>query len=42
MHPDDSDHPARPQTWGQRHALSILTSVLFGLLALVTCIQVAC
>jgi len=42
MHPDDSDPAARPQTWGQRHALSILTTVLFGLLALVTCVQVAC
>jgi hypothetical protein len=30
------------ETWGQRHAVTILTTVLFGLLGLVMLIQVAC
>lgn len=30
------------QTWGQRHAVTILTTVLFGMLGLVMLIQVAC
>jgi hypothetical protein len=42
MHPDDSDNSSRPLSWGQRHAVTILTAVLFGLLALVITIQVAC
>lgn len=39
---NDANDPQRPTTWGQRHAITILTTVLFGLLALVTIIQVAC
>jgi hypothetical protein len=31
-----------PQSFGQRHATTILTTVLFGLLILVMVIQVAC
>ena len=42
MHPDDSENSSRPQSWGQRHAITILTTVLFGLLALVMSVQVAC
>jgi hypothetical protein len=42
MHPDDSETSSRPQTWGQRNAISILTTVLFGLLAFVMILQVAC
>jgi hypothetical protein len=30
------------QTWRQRHAVTILTTVLFALLGLVMLIQVAC
>lgn len=30
------------ETWGQRHAVTILTTALFGLLSLVMLIQVAC
>jgi hypothetical protein len=30
------------ETWGQRHAVTILTTVLFGLLGFVMLIQVAC
>lgn len=30
------------ETWGHRHAVTILTTVLFGLLGLVMLIQVAC
>ena len=36
------DNEQRPTTWGQRHFATILTVVLFGLLALVTTVQVAC
>lgn len=39
MHSED---PPPPQTWGQRHAVTILTTVLFGLLGLVMVIQVGC
>lgn len=42
MHPDDSETSSRPQTWGQRHAITILTVVLFGMLAFVMVLQVAC
>ena len=42
MHPDDSENSSGPKTWGQRHAITILTTVLFGLLALVMSVQVAC
>jgi hypothetical protein len=31
-----------PQSWRQRHAITILTTTLFGLLALVMLVQVAC
>ena len=31
-----------PQTFGQRHGVTIMTVVLFGLLAMVMFIQVAC
>jgi hypothetical protein len=41
-HPDDSERPSRPQTWRERHAVTILTVVLFSLLALVITVQVAC
>jgi hypothetical protein len=37
-----SDESPRPQTWGQRHAVTILTTTLLGLLALVMTVQVAC
>jgi len=30
------------ETWGQRNAVTILTTVLFGLLGFVMLIQVAC
>jgi hypothetical protein len=42
MHPEEPEQPSRPQTWGQRHAVTILTVVLFALLAFVMTIQVAC
>jgi hypothetical protein len=42
MHPDDSDNSPRPLSWGQRHAVTILTVVLFGLLAFVITFQMAC
>jgi hypothetical protein len=41
-HPDDSKGSLRPQTWRERHAITILTVVLFSLLALVITVQVAC
>jgi hypothetical protein len=37
-----SEDSNEPQTWGQRHAVTILTTVLFGLLALVMIVQMAC
>ena len=37
-----SDESPRPQTWRQRHAVTILTVALFGLLALVMIVQVTC
>jgi hypothetical protein len=42
MQPDDSDDSPRPQTWGQRHAVTILTVVLFGMLGFVIAFQMAC
>jgi hypothetical protein len=41
---DESQEPRDPSrdTWGNRHAVTILTAVLFGLLAFVMMIQVAC
>jgi hypothetical protein len=30
------------QTWGQRHAVTIMTVVMFSLLVMVMVIQVAC
>jgi hypothetical protein len=32
----------REQSWGHRHAVTILTTVLFGLLGLVMFVQVSC
>lgn len=37
-----TEEPSGPQSWGQRHAITILTVVLFGLLGLVMIVQVAC
>lgn len=42
MHPDDSENSSRSQSWRHRHAVTILTVVLFALLALVITVQVAC
>lgn len=45
MQPDDSDDadvPARPQTWAQCNAVTILTIVIFTLLAFVMTMQMAC
>ena len=39
---ESNDTKSKHQTWGQRHAVTIMTTVLFGLLALVMIIQVAC
>jgi hypothetical protein len=39
MHADNDN---KSQTWGQRNAAAILTSLLFGLMALVILVQVAC
>lgn len=37
-----SDESPGPQAWGQRHAVTILTTTLFARLALVMIVQVAC
>ena len=37
-----SEQPSAPQTWGQRHAVTILTVTLVSLLVLVIIVQVAC
>jgi hypothetical protein len=37
-----SEPPSAPQTWGQRHAVTILTVTLFSLLIFVMIVQVAC
>jgi hypothetical protein len=42
MHSDDDQVPARDQTWGQRHGLSIMIAGFFGLFAFVIALQVAC
>jgi len=42
MESDDSEDTSRPQTWGQRNAVTIMTMVLFGLLAFVMIFQMAC
>ena len=42
---DSDDEPTitkGQQSFGQRHGITILTSVLFGMLGLVMLIQVAC
>ena len=41
MSEDEEDNEAN-KSWGQRHGVSILTAVLFGLMAFVMTIQVAC
>jgi len=33
---------SRERSWGHRHAVTIMTTVMFGLLALVMLVQVAC
>ncbi len=42
MSEDQDDTEPTHTTWGQRHGITILTAVMFGLLALVMIIQVAC
>jgi hypothetical protein len=42
MHEDRDETKAQPTTWSQRHAASILTTLLLTLLVLVILIQVAC
>ena len=36
---EDTNVPARPQTWAQRNAVTILTVTIFTLLALVMAMQ---
>lgn len=38
---EEQDEPRR-ETWGQRHGVTVLTTVVFALLGLVMLIQVAC
>ena len=42
MSSEDNRDPSRDASWGQRHGVTVITAVLFGLLALVMIIQVAC
>ena len=45
MRPDsdhDDEKTSEPTTFGQRHGVTILTIVLFGLLALVIFVDMAC
>ena len=37
-----SEEEKKNETWGQRNAVGIMTTVLFGLLGFVMLIQVAC
>ena len=40
-HSRDAD-PSRPESWAERHAVTIMSAVLLGLLALVILVHVGC
>ncbi|MCX5741809.1 MAG: hypothetical protein NT062_04825 [Proteobacteria bacterium] len=39
---DHDQEPTKPQTFGHKHAITIMTSVMAALLTLVIAVQVGC
>ncbi|HEX2692297.1 MAG TPA: hypothetical protein VHN14_37065 [Kofleriaceae bacterium] len=42
MSSEEPRDPSREHSWGHRHGITLMTAVLFGLLALIITIQTAC